>query len=661
MLKQFGEASQDAIARAFRGEMAKSNADQGCLFEQDFLRRTLGAIANAPDVALTELVANAWDAGATKVRIIVPETLDEFLTIEDDGTGMTESDFRQKWMTLGYDRIKHQGGSAEFPKELSHLKRPAYGRNGIGRHGMLCFGSEYEVKTRRDGHQSTFLVEATSGKDPFRIVKDTSRAASGHGTILKTRVTRNLPPVERVTSVLSARFLHDPQFTVSVNGKTIPLAEHEGLVNQRTLTFGNGCKAEAYFVDSMRAARTTQYQGVAFWIGGRLVGDPGWAARGRIFLDGRTRIAKRFTVIVKSDLFDDVLPDWTGFKKSERVDALFDAVAEYVQEVFGQLSADRVQETTELVLREHISDIRDLRSSAKMELQEFVTSVTKSQPTIPSESLSAAVRAVIDLEKTRMGSALLDKIVRLSEEDIAGLDRLLSEWTVRDALTVLDELDRRLSVVVAIEKLSGDSKVDELHALHPLVTESRWIFGLEFDTPEFVANVSLSTAMREIFKKRLVGGEIENPRKRSDLIVLGDATLSGVATERIEESGMPTMSQVLIVELKRGGAEITRENMHQATDYVEDFLRSGLIDGEPHFRVFVVGHKISDKVEPDRDIGPRARVQVATYGQLVRLANRRLFRLKERLATRYEHVTGNDMLNRILAEPEQMLLNTRPH
>jgi hypothetical protein len=606
-------------------------------------------------------VANAWDAGATTVQIVVPDQIDEFLTIEDDGTGMTATDFKRKWMTLGYDRIKHQGGWAEFPPERSDLKRPAYGRNGIGRHGMLCFASEYEVMTRRDGTMSRFLVEATSGKDPFRIAQHTTESTTGHGTLLRARVTRNLPAVERVSSVLSARFLHDPLFNVSVNGKYVPLAELEGLVNRKVLTFANGCSAEAYFVDSTRAARTTQYQGVAFWVGGRLVGDPAWAARGKVFLDGRTRIAKRYTVIVRSDdLFDEVLPDWTGFKKSEHVDALFDAVADYVQEVFGQLSAERVQETTEAVLREHIADIRTLRSSAIVEVEEFVTSVTNNQPTIQSESLSAAVRAIIDLEKTRMGSALLDKIVHLSEEDVSGLDRLLSEWTVRDALTVLDELDRRLSVVDAIGKLSGDSKVDELHGLHPLVTESRWLFGLEFDTPEFVANVSLSTAMREIFKKRLAGGEIENPRKRADLIVLGDASVSGVATERIEDSGLPVMSQILLVELKRGAAEITRDNLHQATDYVEDFLRSGLIDGAPVFRVFVVGHSISEKVEPKREVGPRARIEVATYGQLVRLANRRLFRLKERLASRYEQVTGSDMLNRILAEPEQMRLNTRP-
>jgi hypothetical protein len=594
------------------------------------------------------------------VGVILPQELDDFLVIEDDGTGISASEFRQKWMTLGYDRVGRQGTWAEFPPERMEWKRPAYGRNGVGRHGMLCFAPEYEVRTRKNGRQSTFVVEATSGKNPFRIVSEKNEPADGHGTLLKARVIRNLPSPDRIQSMLAARFLHDPQFSVSVNGQTVPLAEHVGLINHKTLKFGENCRADAYFVDSTRAAKTTQYQGVAFWVGGRLVGDPAWAVGGTVFLDGRTRIAKRFTVVIKSeDLFDDVAADWTEFKKTDRVQALLIVVADYVQEVFAQISEDRIQETTETVLREHSSDLRTLRPSAKLDIQEFVDTVTHSQPTINIESLSAAVRAVIDLEKTRSGAALLEKLGRLSEADVSGLDRLLSEWTVRDALTVLDELDRRLSVIEAISKLSSDSRVDELHALHPLVTESRWLFGLEFDTPEFVANVSLTTAMRKIFNKRIEGGEIENPRKRADILVLGDATMSGVATERIEDQGLPLLSQVLLIELKRGGAEITRENVHQATDYVEDFLRSGLIDGEPFFRAFVVGHSVSDKLERKRDVGERAKVEVTTYGQLVRLANRRLFRLKERLTSRYEQVTGSELLNKILAEPEQLLLSNQ--
>jgi hypothetical protein len=40
---------------------------QNSLFEDDYLLRELGQVAHVPQVALTELVANAWDAGATRV------------------------------------------------------------------------------------------------------------------------------------------------------------------------------------------------------------------------------------------------------------------------------------------------------------------------------------------------------------------------------------------------------------------------------------------------------------------------------------------------------------------------------------------------------------------------------------------------------------------
>jgi hypothetical protein len=658
MLRSFSQSMNP------QNKVSSSPFLQGCLFEQDFLVRTLGSIAQSPEAALTELVANAWDAGASEVKIVVPENSDDdIIVIEDDGSGMTPQQFRDKWMTLGYDRVRHQGEWAEFPPERSDWKRPAFGRNGVGRHGMLCFAEEYEVETRRDGSKGKFVVATSSGKDPFIVVREKISKSRGHGTRLKAVVTKSLPTPERVRNVLSARFLHDPRFRVVVNGAHVDLAEHEGLIDRTILSIGNDRKAEAYFIDSTKSAKTTQYQGVAFWVGGRMVGDPAWAAGSTLFLDGRTRIAKRYSVVVKSaDLFDLVLPDWSGFKKSEEVTGLFRIVATYVERVFRKLSTERIQETTEAVYRENRVALDSLKPLAKLEISEFVRAVTEDHPTIQQETLSAALRAVINIEQSRAGASLLEKLSKLSEEDIEGLDRLLGDWSVRDALTVLDEIDRRLVVVEAVDKLCGDAKADELHALHPLVTEARWLFGHEFDTPEFAANVSLNTAMEKVFAKRPKDGSFTNPRKRADLIVLADATISAVCTEQVEdESGLVAMREILLIELKRGRSEITRENVHQTSDYVEDLLRSGLLDGAPFFRAFVVGHTLSNKIEPKRSIGEnpvRGRVQACTFQQLVRSAQKRLFRLREKLTTRYGEVKGTDLLNRILSEPLQTSFST---
>lgn len=78
-------------------------------FEDDYIFRNNRSITTTPDLALTEFVANAWDAGAYHVAITLPvEDLGEII-VEDDGTGMSDDEFRQRWMTLNYDRQKRQG------------------------------------------------------------------------------------------------------------------------------------------------------------------------------------------------------------------------------------------------------------------------------------------------------------------------------------------------------------------------------------------------------------------------------------------------------------------------------------------------------------------------------------------------------------------------
>ena len=155
---------------------AKSVADTstGSFFEDDYLIRTLGQIAHDPEVALTELVANAWDAGASLVDITVPGLRDTALVVQDDGHGMSALQFKGRWMRLGYDRIKHQGVQVEFPPDRVAWHRRAYGRNGVGRHGLLCFADRYAVETWRDGKGAGFEIGTQSSQTPFWIMEERS-------------------------------------------------------------------------------------------------------------------------------------------------------------------------------------------------------------------------------------------------------------------------------------------------------------------------------------------------------------------------------------------------------------------------------------------------------------------------------------------------------
>ena len=105
------------------GRPKKVDASTGSFFEEDYLVRTLGRIAHDPEVALTELVANAWDAGASLVDITVPGVRETALVVQDDGHGMSMAQVKGRWMRLGYDRIKHQGVQVEFPPARSTWRR----------------------------------------------------------------------------------------------------------------------------------------------------------------------------------------------------------------------------------------------------------------------------------------------------------------------------------------------------------------------------------------------------------------------------------------------------------------------------------------------------------------------------------------------------------
>jgi hypothetical protein len=635
---------------------------QGSLFEEDYLIRTLGSLVSQPDIALTELVANAWDAGATVVQINIPSDLYGEIIVEDDGTGLTPEMFRKRWMTLGYNRLKYQGEYAEFPPGRENMHRRAFGRNGVGRHGMLCFANQYLVQTCRDGIGTRFIVSVDSGVQPFKLISEETFPCNSHGTKLVAKVERNLPNVEEIREILSARFLYDPQFRVLVNGKSIDLTQHKGLIDQTTLRISDTLSLELYVIDSSKMSKTTKHHGVAFWVGNRLVGEPSWNLGGISVIDGRTAFAKRHTIVVKSDnLYNEVLPDWSGFKKSEVMDCVFKKIESYVDTYFRNLMKERIIETRKTVLSEHRAELTKLPALGKFEVSKFVEDLTNDHPTIQPDLLSAAVKAIIQLEKTRSGVGLLQKISKLSEEDIEGLNKLLDEWSVKDALTVLDEIDKRLLVIEALERFSSDPDIDELNTLHPLVIQARWLFGPEFDSPLYTSNVSLTNAVYRLFDKKVSKESFVNPRNRPDIIVVGNSTISAVCSEEFsEQNGLVTMRRILVIELKRGGFSIGREELNQANNYVDDLLNCGLLDGDPYINAFVVGHSVDQRIGNSRirKVGDpeKGRVEVTTYGQLVRTAQQRLFKLKNMLNSRYKSITDESLVEKVLKEPEQMRL-----
>jgi hypothetical protein len=627
--------------------MDKEQIIYGSIFEDDYLIRSLGGIVSQPEVALTELVANAWDAGATEVKIFIPDEKGQRLIVEDNGVGMSQEDFRNRWMKLRYNRVKHQGKKVNFPDGVDAI-RFAYGRNGVGRHGLLCFNeSEYYIVTTKDGKTLTLTVTTQTEDEPIAVTnqQETGVNKSEHGTKLEVIVTQNLPNIERIRDIIASKFLHDPQFKIEINRKILPLEDLKGLLDQTTIDVPETeISLKASFIDSQKAMRKSIYQGIAFWQGGRLVGEPSWILGQDIILDGRTTLAKKYTVVISTnDLSEEVKEDWSGFKNTETMQKVYETVSAYVNEKIAELSRSSIDETKAIIKQEFKEKLKDASPLTLYEIDEVIENISISSPKARQESVLIAVEAIINLEKSKSGRELLQKLTKFTDDDIDGLNQILTKWTVKDALIVLDEIDNRLRIIEAIRKLSKDSTIDELHILHPLVTEARWLFGPEYDSAEYTSNRQLQTVIKALFKGKVIERKDINYKKRPDIVCLENSTMAITGTEEFsDKTNLSTINKILIIELKRGGFKITREERTQAQNYTEDILASF---PEARIYAYVVGDIIGDNVQRITTVGNNeiGKVFVSTFAQLVDTAEKRLFGLRSKLSAMYDDVPGMDL------------------
>lgn len=94
--------------------------------------------------AIMELVKNAYDADADKIKISIhTNELDSRIEIEDDGIGMNFGDIKQGWLYISLSRKKH----ARQEKQLTAKGRPPLGEKGLGRLSAQKLGNKLELVT----------------------------------------------------------------------------------------------------------------------------------------------------------------------------------------------------------------------------------------------------------------------------------------------------------------------------------------------------------------------------------------------------------------------------------------------------------------------------------------------------------------------------------
>ena len=200
----------------------------------------LNLYSSAPNV-LAEVIANAWDADATEVRVEFDMEKTE-VTISDNGSGMDQNDINNKYLNVGYQKRR---GTTNYTTTKG---RKPMGRKGIGKLSLFSIADHIFVYSKKsESDEEAFLMDAQVIQD--KIAKNDPQDKApyepnelsdkigivGHGTVIKIAKLKQLKltkaSVDGLRRKIARRFsiIEDPleEFKVIVNGSEVGLAERD--------------------------------------------------------------------------------------------------------------------------------------------------------------------------------------------------------------------------------------------------------------------------------------------------------------------------------------------------------------------------------------------------------------------------------------------------
>jgi len=243
------------------------------------------------DVAIAELVANCWDAGAGNVWITVPEQCDyeqasSRIVITDDGTGMNDDQVQDEYLVVGRNRRRAGQGAARG--------RRVMGRKGIGKLAGFGIASQVTVVTwcsgeattitldlgnlkKEDGETAMVPIEGIIGMPP-------SDAVSPSGTrLILTNLKHKTPlDVDGLREALGRRFSRvvRGEMTIFANGNPVadPALDLEMRVpadgEYNTTTLPGSLEIHYNYAFSRNVIQSPQMRGFTIYVAGKTAQAP---------------------------------------------------------------------------------------------------------------------------------------------------------------------------------------------------------------------------------------------------------------------------------------------------------------------------------------------------------------------------------------------------
>ena len=533
--------------------------------------------ATLPPV-IGELVANAWDANATEVGITIPKTaMDDRseIVIKDNGIGMTDDDLRRKYLIVGRDRREREHAD-ETP---APHRRPIMGRKGIGKFSAFGIARALEIESASNGTTSRFemdydamLAKAPKRRAEFPALPPTGEVSQGT-TITLRRFTKyrsrriSLPALRRGLARRFAIIGSQHNFQVAINGSPISVEERD---IQRLLAKDADGNAYLWQFAEEEIASDTGWT-VSGWIGAldRTTSEADGVDRG-ISIMARGKLVQEpflFNAVVGQQY---ALSYLVGELHAEFVDAgedtigtsrnvlVWDTEANAELMEWGQQQVKRIaREWAQKRQRDNVRELEDneLYRSFKERADEtgnrralrladnLVRQAIGKNPIAGVDELEPIIQQSLDFLEYDAFWEIAQEVAQSDVEDVGTLLGLFKEWEVVEAKEMARVTEGRIATIEKLQDLIEKDAL-EIPTLHNFLREFPWVIDPRWNLVD--DEVHYSKLLREKFP------DADRPERdrRIDFLCVREST------------------NLVVVEIKRPAARISREELDQIRDYV---------------------------------------------------------------------------------------------
>jgi hypothetical protein len=544
------------------------------------LTRLLGETYRSSEVALKELVDNAWDADARNVVIALPDPLSsESIVVQDDGTGMTALELRGEYLNIASDKRSRIG------KETPGLNRKVKGRKGIGKFAGLMIAEKMRIESVARGKRCTLVIDKKelieNGNDlesvPLSFEEATAEADSGGTRITLSLLNTNLnfPTPDRLREVLIHEYGREDGFKVTVNGVPLSIQDVPGMTAQLSATLPTAGTVDLCFTvaDGKKLPRSP---GIILKVGGKTVGKP------HLFgLDDDEEIPQKLARKVYGEveitgMEDYVTADWGGVIENSKA---YQEALQFIQtEVKKQLEATYTKEMSlqkARLQRQIDARLRKLPENRRRFAEQAVQRILKRFYGETIDRIETIVEVALDAMEHDAYWEVLERISEARDTDVASFAEALEQFGILELSTIGIHAAHRLSFLNFLDQLVQNIATLEKD-VHKAFEGNLWMLGRKYSLMS--SNATLKSVIGTYCDSAFKGSRAS---KRPDLLLsqfYGDS--------------------YLLIEFKRPSHSITRDDIAQAEKYRDDL--SSRLSSTSKMEIFLIGKGRSPTLDANR-------------------------------------------------------------